>query len=41
MNRAGKLSDIDARAIVTVWSSSGCRITSQHIARKFRQLIQK
>lgn len=28
MNRAGRLSDMEARAMVTVWSSRGCRITS-------------
>ena len=29
MKRAGKLSDMEARAMVTVWSSSGWRKTSR------------
>ena len=41
IKRAGKVSDIEARAIVTLPSSSGWRITSSTLRRKLRQLVQK
>ena len=41
MKRAGKVRDMEARAMVTVWSSRGWRMTSSTLRGKFGQLVEE